>query len=211
MKARQNPHREKGRMNEFLFLFLATHVYYAMTFQKEHVSWWDIFLVEFNTACLCGWTYWICLDNDDMTLQWMYLPFLYAWADVWVYTVHRLFHSRRLFRYIHYIHHKRIYPQPYDAFYAHPLENFLQNWCLVYLPTLVLPLSRLSIFLMLVSVIASALTSHDTILGKFHYLHHQFHHTNYGAAIHVMDRLFKTYSDLPVLSPTHHIVGIPSS
>jgi sterol desaturase/sphingolipid hydroxylase (fatty acid hydroxylase superfamily) len=159
-------------------------------------------LVQCNTLTLFALTCpWI---PDHWDFQPWHLVVLPLWGDVWLYFSHRLLHTRFLFQHIHYVHHQFIHPQPIDTFYAHPLENIFQNWCIIGIPLLFTPLyvSKLTLLILCPLFLQNTLQAHNTIHDKqgFHILHHLFHYRNYGAGLHLMDHLFGTAmqaSDLP--------------
>jgi len=177
-------------------LFAVTHLCYFMTFRYEYYMNLNYFLlVEFNNICLFVWTYWSGYPIEDTSFQPHYMLLLLFWADFWIYISHRLFHSRLLYKYIHSIHHQRTYPQPYDSFYCHPVENFFQNWCIIGIPIFIWPLSKLTIAIMGTLFILNSLVAHESRSNGFHIVHHKYYHLNYGAGFHIMDKLFRTYVD----------------
>jgi len=177
-------------------LFCNVHLYYWPDLSKR--SWKQLALIEYNTLYLFFMT-WYCLpETSTWDFQPMYLALLPIWGDLWVYTTHRLLHSRLLYHHVHYIHHENMLPQPIDTFYAHPLENFLQNWCAIGIPLLTWPsFSSLSVAITAFFFLQNALLAHHSRYDPqgHHILHHTLFSRNLGAGLYLADKLFHTYTD----------------
>jgi len=65
-----------------------------------------------------SWLYWWGIPS----LQILWAMFV---LDTWQYCLHRLFHTRYLYRTIHSWHHRLYVPFAYGALYNHPIEGFL--------------------------------------------------------------------------------------
>ena len=55
------------------------------------------------------------------------LPAIYALSDVIFFALHRLAHTKWLYRHVHRVHHEFDSPIPESSLYAHPLEHLLVN------------------------------------------------------------------------------------
>lgn len=136
--------------------------------------------------------------------------------DMVNYWAHRLYHTWGLFWRLHRVHHSDTIMDSSTTYRFHPLDAILDNlagitavlifgldgsimilWLILYLPLLVLHHSN---FIMP--------NWFDKIFGKvivspnFHKIHHHQHQaftdSNYGLIFIFWDKLFKTYSRLPV-------------
>ncbi|NDW44423.1 sterol desaturase family protein [Ruegeria sp. PrR005] len=61
---------------------------------------------------------------------WGYLAFTFVWMlvlhDTYFYWVHRLMHTRALYRHVHLVHHRSTNPSPWTAYAFHPIEAVLE-------------------------------------------------------------------------------------
>lgn len=180
-----------------LFFFLQlNYTFYWADMSKR--SWKHLALAESNTLFLFLMTLYCLPQETNWEFQPLYLLIMPVWGDVWVYTTHRLLHSRLLFHHIHYIHHEYMLPLPIDTFYAHPLENFLQNWCVIGIPLLFWPgFSTLSAAIIGLLSIRNALRAHNSPKYPygFHVLHHSIYSRNLGAGFFLADKFFRSYTD----------------
>ena len=133
---------------------------------------------------------------------WLFLiPF---WREFHFYCVHRLIHWKPLYRYVHYLHHKNINPNPWSGMAMHPVEVILYlsvaiiHWLIPSHP-----------FHFLFNIQHAALTpacGHHGFEGPvleemwptgsyFHYLHHRYFECNYGEASLPLDKWFGTFRD----------------
>ena len=128
--------------------------------------------------------------------------------DAYFYVLHRLLHTRRLFRAIHAVHHRARTPTILTALAFHPLEALaILGFVPVMLwiaPIHVLSLAVVSTFLS--GSILLAHTAHDPfpawwhrvpvlrayVTPRQHHLHHARRDRNYGATFTLFDRLFGT-------------------
>jgi len=122
------------------------------------------------------------------------------------YFVHRLIHSRFLYRTVHYLHHKNANPGPWSGLAMHPIEHLLYfSGTLIYW---VLPAHPLHVMfhLQLAALLPSQGHSGFARLvarGKplidaadyNHYLHHKFFECNYGSDWVPLDKWFGTFHD----------------
>lgn len=128
--------------------------------------------------------------------------------DAYFYWSHRAMHHKKIYPYVHLIHHKSINPTPWAVFSFHPLEALAQ---VAILPVMVfvMPLHPLAIFAwgiyqLLLNVgghvgfelFRSGFTKrfyskwHNT--STHHNLHHKYVNYNYSLYFNVWDRLMGT-------------------
>ena len=136
------------------------------------------------------------------------LPLLIVWQDFHFYVVHRLLHTRWLFRRIHGVHHRSRNPSPWAGFAFHPIEALL-NATVLPIAMLVAPLSEYVVFLFAIHQVVRAGYGHASLEplprgfarhwlgGRFatathHHLHHETARGNYGLWFTWMDRWFGT-------------------
>jgi sterol desaturase/sphingolipid hydroxylase (fatty acid hydroxylase superfamily) len=128
--------------------------------------------------------------------------------DFYFYWMHRLMHHKRIFKYVHRVHHESTNPSPWAAYAFHPWEALIQA---LVMPILVftLPLHPLTAFLFLAYMIIRNVIGHLgfeifpkgwtrnrwlswTTAVTHHSLHHEHFHGNYGLYFTWWDRWMKT-------------------
>lgn len=66
---------------------------------------------------------------------WPYMLFtivaVTVWHETWFYWIHRLMHHKKIYRYLHRVHHRSTNPSPFAAYNFHALEAFLEAIYLV--------------------------------------------------------------------------------
>ncbi len=152
--------------------------------------------------------------TDIADFGWWYLPVSLILSliihETYYYWLHRLMHHRRVFRYVHKVHHESNITSPFTAFSFHPLEGLLQA-IIFPLTLLVLPLSIYVIIVQLVIMTLSSVINHLNIelyphnfhkhrIGKWiigathHSLHHKQFRYNFGLYFTFWDKLKSTES-----------------
>jgi len=147
---------------------------------------------------------------DDYGIAYMVMSLIIAivFHDFYFYWTHRLMHHKKLFRYIHKVHHESTNPSPWAAYSFHPWEALIQA---MVMPILVftLPLHPLAAFIFLAYMIIRNVIGHlgFEILPKgftrnkwlnwntavtHHNMHHEHFHSNYGLYFTWWDKLMKT-------------------
>jgi uncharacterized protein (DUF2147 family) len=128
--------------------------------------------------------------------------------DFYFYWTHRLMHHKKLFKYVHRVHHESTNPSPWAAYAFHPWEALIQALVMPIL-VFILPLHPLTAFLFLVYMIIRNVIGHlgFEILPKgftknrwlnwntavmHHNMHHEHFHNNYGLYFTWWDKLMKT-------------------
>ena len=146
----------------------------------------------------------LCLLYDWMYDQTIVCPSIYGvlWQlfcfvvveEVCFYGLHRLFHTKVLYRF-HKIHHEWKAPVAYTAIYAHPLEHFVVNL----LPSILVPVCMsihydvMLCFLFL--MITNTLLVHSGYAWTSGVRHHDAHHERFNVNYGItgwMDYLFGT-------------------
>ena len=125
------------------------------------------------------------------------IPLVFIIMDFIFYIVHRLFHSKYLYKY-HSIHHQWKGPNTASTFYCHPLEMLFVNILPLLSSIMICKLNFTTVrFIHFVSVSNTMVVAHGGYKyfnNKKHDLHHKYRNGNYG--ILIMDRLFGTEFNL---------------
>jgi sterol desaturase/sphingolipid hydroxylase (fatty acid hydroxylase superfamily) len=114
-------------------------------------------------------------------------------GDIWFYSLHRLFHNKILYKYIHKLHHSDKNPIGILSFHSHPIECIVVNMGSIYIIHYVFVCSTIQYFIVWTTIVFnSILSSHSrSYKNKKHHIHHKLLNYNFGVDI-FMDRLFKT-------------------
>ena len=110
------------------------------------------------------------------------------WRTVHFYGVHRLIHSRFLYKNVHYLHHRSRNPAPWSGLSMHPVESFGYFTC-VFTPLLLTAHPVHLLFIKLHADISPIPGHHGYVSGdpsgqgkaylkgqQFHWLHHHCKH-----------------------------------
>lgn len=142
----------------------------------------------------------------------LYLVFSFVltlfFHDFYFYWTHRFMHHKKVFKYVHRVHHESTNPSPWAAYSFHPWEALIQA---MVLPIMVFlfPLHPLIIFLFLTYMIIRNVIGHlgfeifpkgftkNKWLGwttavTHHNIHHERFNSNYGLYFSWWDRWMKT-------------------
>lgn len=147
--------------------------------------------------------------NAHSIWYFVFSVFVFIFAhDTYFYWSHRLMHHKKIYPYVHLIHHKSTNPTPWAVFAFHPFEALAQ---VAILPVMVfiMPLHPLAIFIWGIYQLALNVGGHvgfeifpanftKNPLTRWHNssTHHNMHHKyvtcNYGLYFNVWDRLMGT-------------------
>lgn len=128
--------------------------------------------------------------------------------DTYFYWTHRLMHWKKLFPYVHHIHHMSHNPTPWAAFSFHPLEALIEIG-IVPLIAFLIPIHPLAFGIFGLYMIVLNVMGHlgyEIFPEKFirhpffkwmntsthHNMHHHYSKCNYGLYFNLWDRLLKT-------------------
>jgi len=121
------------------------------------------------------------------------VPVIYVLSDVIFFTLHRLAHTRWLYRHVHRIHHEFESPVPESSLYAHPAEHLLVNAATVGIPLRLVRADPILMGCWIAGASMNVVVTHATQTGNhMHTLHHQKRTVNYGITTYWMDTLFGT-------------------
>jgi len=149
-------------------------------------------------------------------LSFIWLFFLH---DFYFYWMHRLMHTKLLFRTVHLIHHKSTNPSPWTAYAFHPLEAIFEAG-IIPLIVFTLPIHKIAFVLFMLFQIIYNVYGHlgyeimprklsRSPFGMFlntstnHNEHHKYFKGNYGLYTRFWDRLWQTKTDIM----QHHKTG----
>jgi len=125
--------------------------------------------------------------------------------DIYFYCIHRLLHTRFLFKNVHSWHHRSHNANPWAAFSFHPLESVLQIG-IVPLVAFTIPLHEAVLFLFTAFLLFMSVYGHSAYelrsqkkaafkifnTSLHHFQHHRFLNYNFGIYFNLWDRFFMT-------------------
>jgi len=134
------------------------------------------------------------LEGELIIIDNLYkIPMVFIVMDFIFYLMHRLFHSKYLYKY-HSIHHQWTGPNTASTFYYHPLEMLFVNILPLLLSILICRVNFFTArFIHFISVSNTMIVAHGGYKyfnNHSHDLHHKYRNCNYG--ILITDRLFGT-------------------
>jgi len=149
-------------------------------------------------------------DSHQYGMWWFWLafPLMFVIHDTYFYWTHRLMHHPKLFRSFHLLHHKSINPSPWAAYAFYPTEALVEAG-IIFVFVLLLPLTRLHLFLFFLAMIMYNVYGHlgweiypknfhRSLVGRWintsvnHNQHHQYFKGNYGLYFLWWDRWMGT-------------------
>ncbi len=164
------------------------------------------------TMYRAGWTK-LSTDRSAFSVAQIALTFvgMIVFNDAWFYWMHRLMHHKRLFRYVHAVHHKSVDVNPFTSYSFHAVEALvLGAWIIpamlvvpIYLPVLG-ALQALGLANNVMSHLGYELFPRWllrvpglrwTNTATFHSLHHTQVDKNFALHFRCWDRLMKTESE----------------
>jgi sterol desaturase/sphingolipid hydroxylase (fatty acid hydroxylase superfamily) len=129
---------------------------------------------------------------------------LVLWNDLHFFAIHRLLHTRWLFKHVHREHHRALRPTPLSSYAMHPVEAaLLGSVMFVVMPVVTLSLGTLLLFPMVslalnnlghmsYDLVPARSDWHPLASSRRHALHHSRVAVNYGFLLPVLDRLLGT-------------------
>ena len=121
------------------------------------------------------------------------LPAIYALSDVIFFALHRLAHTKWLYRHVHRVHHEFDSPIPESSLYAHPLEHLLVNAVTVGVPLRLVCAHPVLVGAWIAGATVNVVVTHATHTGNHrHVVHHRKRTVNYGITTYWMDTVFGT-------------------
>jgi sterol desaturase/sphingolipid hydroxylase (fatty acid hydroxylase superfamily) len=111
-------------------------------------------------------------------------------AELFFYIIHRLLHTRFLYRHIHSVHHRWIHPIPLAASYCHPIEHLFLNLFPIALGPVFFQMDPLTLMVWLTICVVNTLIAHLPI-NLSHHKHHTQRNIRYGI-VGILDSFFKT-------------------
>lgn len=127
---------------------------------------------------------------------------LFAWNEVHFYVIHRLLHTRKLYRHVHRIHHESVIPTPFSTYSFHWIEAVLLGSVMIlamlvhdFSPWSLISLPVSSLFFNTIghsnyNVFASKPNAYSASLE--HSLHHKRVSGNYGFYLPFLDQIART-------------------
>ena len=194
------PYPRKGRMFTFGDQYL-DNVFWALA---SGVTIWTMFEALVLWAMANGLApVWSWSDGPI----WFIAIFLLIppWESLYFYGIHRLLHSRLLYRF-HALHHRNTDVGPWSGLSMHPVEHLLYfGTALIHF---IVPTHPVHVICHLMFFGLYAIVTHSGFeglwrngkkrlhLGNFHHqMHHRFFEVNYGTLEVPLDKLFGTFHD----------------
>lgn len=148
-------------------------------------------------------------DKYGIAWFWLSVVICILMHDTYFYWTHRLMHWKKIFPYIHHIHHKSHNPTPLAAYSFHPLEALVEVGIIPVIvftiPVHATALRYFSVYMIVLNVIGHL--GHEVFTRKFmqspwlkyflntsthHNMHHKYSKCNYGLYFNFWDRLMGT-------------------
>lgn len=122
-------------------------------------------------------------------------------SDFALYALHRLNHTRFLYKHMHRVHHKFVAPTAFSMTALHPLE-MLEFWAAMVLPALFWPIHAVALGAVFGYHLLVGMSAHSGVRlwipipwqepSQFHDDHHRYFHVNFGQCMGTWDRVFGT-------------------
>ncbi|TGK07735.1 fatty acid hydroxylase family protein [Leptospira semungkisensis] len=151
---------------------------------------------------------------SDISLYggWPYILFSFAiltvWHETWFYWFHRFMHHKKIYPYVHSVHHRSTNPSPLAAYNFHWLEAFIEGVYIVpivcFLPLYTYLILFHTFYAMIMNIwwhlgyefFPKGWTTHPVLkwlnTSTHHNLHHQKFHGNYSLYFNFWDRIMGT-------------------
>ena len=122
------------------------------------------------------------------------IPCLLFTHDILFYHLHRLMHTKYLYKY-HKTHHRLKNLAGVGALWAGKIEHLFVNMLPAYLPPLYLYMNYVLIVGWVIIATTNVVVVHSgyDLFDKKHESHHKYLNVNYGLGVYLCDRLYGTY------------------
>jgi sterol desaturase/sphingolipid hydroxylase (fatty acid hydroxylase superfamily) len=208
--------RAQGNRFKYNPKFPADHKSQAFLFQRQNldslirafgsgVPIWTAFEVGILHLYAAGIVPWVNFAENPWYLLGLFLvlPLIH---DAHFFAVHRLIHTRILYKWVHSVHHNSVNPSPWSSLSMHPVEHLLYfSVALIHViipsnPILAIYQLHFSGFGAVVGHVGfdrveltekTAVPSH----AYAHYLHHKYFEVNYADGLIPFDKWFGTWHD----------------
>lgn len=166
---------------------------------------WTGFQVVALWAFANSWGTWVSWATHPvyLALLTLTLPIVHEFH---FYCIHRLIHTRFLYKWVHSVHHNSVNPSPWSSLSMHPVEHALYFAPVLY--HLILPSHPVLAIFQLNLAGFGAVPGHigfhkievtkDTAIDSgayIHMLHHKFFEVNYGDGLIPVDKWMGTFHD----------------
>jgi sterol desaturase/sphingolipid hydroxylase (fatty acid hydroxylase superfamily) len=134
-----------------------------------------------------------CNDSNSTILFKIFI--IVNMANFLFYIFHRLFHTKILFKLLHYKHHEFIEPIAVAALYSNPIEHLFANTLSFLIPFYIVGVPYYTMLFLLCSGSCIVVFSHINyrlVSDEMHLIHHKLFRYNYGF-ISYLDKIFGTY------------------
>lgn len=159
---------------------------------------------HFVYALMAGWTApAIYFDVAEYGWAWTIggAAVLFVLIDAAAYYVHRLMHTKWLYRRVHHIHHKWGSPSPWVVTALHPLEMLLLQ-AATFVPLFIIPFHAGAVIVVFIYVLVFNIIDHSGVRltsiwpwqgpSAYHDDHHVHFHVNFGQHLTFFDRVHGT-------------------
>ena len=122
------------------------------------------------------------------------LPCLFIIHDILFYCLHRMIHTRTLYKY-HKTHHKLKNISGVSAFRSGKIEHIFLNILPAYLTPIFLRFNTILLLFWITMATINVVCVHSGygLFDKKHEAHHKYLNVNYGVGVYMCDKLFNTY------------------
>lgn len=183
-----------------IFLYKTPEKYNTNKLQNYNEKIWDTWATGFKKSAINSIFTLIVIYNFTPPAELISyrdlfkIPCFVLLADLWFYSLHRLFHSVPILYKIHKHHHVTHLVTAASGLDAHFIEHIFITLGTILVPQYILQLSKIALLLICVYSNYSVTSSHTANKNDIlHTNHHKFLKVNYGTAFYLFDRIFKTY------------------
>lgn len=148
------------------------------------------------------------ISDYSLVYYFLVFPLMLIIHDTYFYFTHRLMHHKKIFNYVHLVHHQSTNPSPWAAYSFHPLEAFIEIGVL-FVFVFTIPMHKTHLLIFFLFMIVYNVYGHlgyelypkgfsKSKVGKWintsinHNQHHQYFKGNYGLYFLFWDRMLGT-------------------